>query len=37
MDDLLERMCARYTRESLVITRSLESQQLLSSLASRTN
>jgi polysaccharide pyruvyl transferase WcaK-like protein len=32
MDDLLERMCARYTRESLVITRSLESQQLLSSL-----
>jgi len=32
MDDLLERMCARYTRESLVITRSLESQQLLSHL-----
>ena len=32
MDDLLERMCARYTRESLVITRSLESQQLLSGL-----
>jgi polysaccharide pyruvyl transferase WcaK-like protein len=32
MDDLLERMCARYTTESLVITRSLESQQLLSSL-----
>jgi len=32
MDDLLERMCARYTRESLVITRSLESQQLLSRL-----
>jgi len=32
MDDLLERMCSRYTRESLVITRSLESQQLLSSL-----
>ncbi len=32
MDDLLQWMCARYTRESLVITRSLESQQLLSSL-----
>jgi len=32
MDDLLEWMCARYTRESLVITRSLESQQLLSGL-----
>jgi polysaccharide pyruvyl transferase WcaK-like protein len=32
MDDLIERMCARYTRESLVITRSLESQQLLSGL-----
>ena len=32
MDDLLERMCARYTRESLVITRSLESQQLLNRL-----
>ena len=32
MDDLLERMCSRYTRESLVITRSVESQQLLSSL-----
>ena len=32
MDDLLERMCSRYTRESLVITRSLESQQLLSTL-----
>jgi len=32
MDDLLERMCSRYTGESLVITRSLESQQLLSSL-----
>jgi len=30
MDDLIEWMCARYTRESLVITRSLESQQLLS-------
>jgi len=29
MDDLIEWMCARYTRESLVITRSLESQQLL--------
>ncbi|MGB7438173.1 MAG: polysaccharide pyruvyl transferase family protein [Candidatus Acidiferrum sp.] len=32
MDDLLQWMCARYTNESLVITRSLESQQLLSSL-----
>jgi polysaccharide pyruvyl transferase WcaK-like protein len=32
MDDLLERMCSRYTRESLVITRSLESQHLLSGL-----
>src|SRR5271169_5084916 len=32
MDDLIEGMCARYTRESLVITRSLESQQLLSGL-----
>jgi polysaccharide pyruvyl transferase WcaK-like protein len=32
MDDLLQWMCARYTRASLVITRSLESQQLLSGL-----
>ncbi len=32
MDELLQGMCARYTGESLVITRSLESQQLLSSL-----
>jgi polysaccharide pyruvyl transferase WcaK-like protein len=32
MDDLIQQMCARYTRESLVITRSLESQQLLSGL-----
>ena len=32
MDDLIKQMCARYTRESLVITRSLESQQLLSGL-----
>ena len=32
MDDLLQWMCGRYTKESLVITRSLESQQLLSSL-----
>lgn len=32
MDDLIEWMCARYTKESLVITRSLESQQLLSGL-----
>jgi polysaccharide pyruvyl transferase WcaK-like protein len=32
MDDLLQWMCGRYTKESLVITRSLESQQLLSGL-----
>src|SRR3974390_3053807 len=32
MDDLIQRMCARYTQDSLVITRSLESQQLLSGL-----
>jgi len=32
MDDLIKQMCARYTGESLVITRSLESQQLLSGL-----
>jgi polysaccharide pyruvyl transferase WcaK-like protein len=32
MDDLIQWMCARYTRESLVITRSLESQQLLTGL-----
>jgi polysaccharide pyruvyl transferase WcaK-like protein len=32
MDDLIQRMCARYTKDSLVITRSLESQQLLSGL-----
>lgn len=32
MDDLIQWMCARYTKESLVITRSLESQQLLTSL-----
>ena len=32
MDDLIKQMCARYTRESLVITRSLESQQLLSGM-----
>ena len=32
MEDLIQWMCARYTRDSLVITRSLESQQLLSSL-----
>jgi len=32
MDDLLQWMCARYTGESLVITRSLESQQLLTGL-----
>ncbi len=32
MDRLIERMCARYCRESLVITRNLESQTLLSGL-----
>ena len=32
MDDLIQWMCGRYTRESLVITRSLESQQLLTEL-----
>src|ERR1700739_95206 len=32
MDDLIQWMCARYTKESLVITRSMESQQLLGSL-----
>ena len=32
MDDLLQWMCARYTNESLVITRSLESQRLLNGL-----
>src|ERR1700693_4654047 len=32
MDDLIQRMCARYTKDSMVITRSLESQKLLSSL-----
>ncbi len=32
MDNLIQRMCARYTNESLVITRSLESQQLLGGL-----
>jgi len=32
MDDLIQSMCARYTNESMVITRSLESQQLLTSL-----
>jgi len=32
MDDLLQWMGARYTNESLVITRSLESQQLLTGL-----
>jgi len=32
MDDLIQWMCGRYTKESLVITRSLESQQLLSKL-----
>ena len=32
MDDLIEWMCARYTKKSLVITRSLESQHLLSGM-----
>lgn len=32
MDDLIEWMCARYTKDSMVITRSLESQQLLNRL-----
>jgi polysaccharide pyruvyl transferase WcaK-like protein len=32
MDNLIRWMCARYTNESLVITRSLESQQLLTGL-----
>ena len=32
MDELLQWMCGRYTKESLVITRSLESQQLLGGL-----
>jgi polysaccharide pyruvyl transferase WcaK-like protein len=32
MDDLIQWMCARYTKESLVITRSIESQQLLGGL-----
>ena len=32
MDRLIQSMCARYTKESLVITRSLESQKLLSEL-----
>jgi polysaccharide pyruvyl transferase WcaK-like protein len=32
MDDLIKSMCARYTKDSLVITRSLESQKLLSGL-----
>lgn len=33
MDKLIERMCARYVRESLVITRNPESQTLLSRLS----
>jgi polysaccharide pyruvyl transferase WcaK-like protein len=32
MDDLIQWMCARYTNESMVMTRSVESQQLLSGL-----
>jgi polysaccharide pyruvyl transferase WcaK-like protein len=32
MDSLIEWMCARYTKASLIITRSLESQQLLSGM-----
>jgi polysaccharide pyruvyl transferase WcaK-like protein len=35
MDDLIQWMCGRYTSESLVITRSLESQQLLNGLGVR--
>ena len=36
MDRLIERMCARYCRESLVITRNAESQALLGALGIRT-
>src|SRR5947208_14798822 len=36
MDGLVESMCRRYVKDSLVITRNLESQQLLSSLGSPT-
>ncbi len=32
MDGLIESMCARYVKDSLVITRNVESQQLLNSL-----
>jgi polysaccharide pyruvyl transferase WcaK-like protein len=32
MDDFIESMCARYVEDSLIITRNVESQQLLSSL-----
>src|SRR5947199_6014063 len=32
MDGIVESMCARYVKDSLVITRNVESQQLLSSL-----
>jgi polysaccharide pyruvyl transferase WcaK-like protein len=35
MDDLIQWMCGRYTSESMVITRSLESQQLLTGLGIR--
>jgi polysaccharide pyruvyl transferase WcaK-like protein len=33
MDGIIESMCARYVEDSLVITRNVESQQLLSSLS----
>jgi polysaccharide pyruvyl transferase WcaK-like protein len=36
MDPLIRNMCARYVNESLVITRNIESQQLLSSLGIQT-
>ena len=32
MDDLIEKMCARYVRDSTVITRNVESQSILSAL-----
>ncbi len=36
MDPLLEKMCARYCKESLVITRNVESQDIFSRLGVRT-
>jgi polysaccharide pyruvyl transferase WcaK-like protein len=36
MDPLLEKMCARYCRDSLVITRNVESQEVLGKLGVRT-